>query len=190
MTNPFGGGPKTAAAPAKKAAPAKAAAKPAAAAPAEDEGAEDDSAVTTLTSAAPRKDPFALGKGGGGADDDDLNFKDLLGELLLVKPTEADEMVTTASNGKMQKFVICDIYRLEHAGADGNPEFLEDVYVFQTVCEKKFRKVLNGPNNWALGRLERGIARGSKSAPYLFNAPEESEIQAAHQWALAQGLDL
>lgn len=189
MTNPFGGGPKkaAAAAPAKKAAPAKAQPKAAAAEPVEEEA---DAPATTLTKAGPRKDPFALGKGSSGGDDDDVNFKDLCGELLLVKPTEADEMVTTASKGELQKYVICDIYRLEHPDEDGTPSFLEDVYVFQTVCEKKFRKVLNGPNNWALGRLERGIARGSKSAPYLFVAPEPEEVDAAFKWATAQGLDL
>ena len=189
MTNPFGGGPKKAAAPAKKAAPAKAQPKAAAAEPAE-EDTEADAPATTLTKAGPRKDPFALGKSSGGGDDDDVNFKDLLGELLLVRPTEADEMVTTASKGELQKYVICDIYRLEHPDETGTPTFLEDVYVFQTVCEKKFRKVLNGPNNWALGRLIRGVAWGSKSAPYLFDAPEPAEVDAAFEWATAQGLDL
>jgi hypothetical protein len=178
-------GPKKA--PAKKAGP-RANAAPSAAA-AEEDPTEEDAAPTTLTKAGPRKDPFALGKSGGGGDSD-YAFKDFLGELLLVKPTEQDEMVTVASNGKMQPYVICDVYRLENPDADGNPEFVEDSYVFQTVLNKRFRKVLAGPNNWALGRLVLGVAKGSKNAPYLFEAPTDEEVDAAFKWATAQGLDL
>lgn len=178
--NPFGGGPK-------KAMPGKAA--PAKTAPAATEAADadEDAAPATLSAKGQRKDPFALGSEGGS----DYAVKDFLDELLLVRPHTLDAMTTTVSKGKEQDYVVCDIYRLETPDEEtGEPEFIEDFFIFQTVLYKKFKKVLQGPNEWALGRVYLGQARGGNNAPYLFGPPTEEEITAAYAFAQEKGLQL
>jgi hypothetical protein len=147
--------------------------------------------VQTLSKAGPRKDPFAAPSSSGGGD---YKFQEFLGELLLVRPTEIDQMVTTASKGELQDYVRVDVYRLENPveledGTTG-PEFVEDMLVFQTVLFKRFKKVLQGPNSWAIGRLSRGVEKNGHSAPYLFGDATPEEIDAAYKWSQEMGLEL
>lgn len=175
--NPFGAGKGATKAPAaKKAAPApakKASPAPAATAVADPEETAADE-PTTLASA-PR-DPFAQPSGAS-----DYKFTDWVNELLLVRPYEEDVIKTKISD--TTEVIRCDAIRL-----DNENEVCEDVLVFQSALLRTFRKVLKGPNNWTIGRLEMGEAKNGRSAPYIFTRATEEEIQ--HGVAVAKELNL
>lgn len=172
--NPFGGGKAATKAPAAKAAPAKAATAPAATAVADP---EDTTEEPTTLSAAPR-DPFAQPSGAS-----DYKFTDWVGELLLVRPYEEDVIKTKISD--TTEIIRCDAVRL-----DNENEVCEDVLVFQTALLRTFRKVLKGPNQWTIGRLDMGEAKNGRSAPYIFTRVEQDDIDRGLAAAKELGLQL
>ncbi len=180
MTNPFGGGPKTAApsaakAPAKKAAAKAPAAKAADEAPAADP--TDDQEPQALTKAS-GGDPFAQPAGPG-----EYRIQDMLDEVLLVKPYEEDVIKTKISDNS--EVIRCDIIRI-----DNENERCDDVLIFQTALLRTFRKVLNGPNNWTIGKLEMGEEKNGRNAPYIFTRVDEADIARGVAVAKELGLDL
>lgn len=170
MTNPFSGGPKAATkAPAKKAPAAKTNAAPAAAPD------EDDAQPQTLSA---RRDPFAQPAGPG-----EYRIQDMLGEVLLVRPYEEDTMKTKISDNT--EVIRCDIVRI-----DNENEMCEDVLIFQSALLRTFRKVLRGPNNWTIGRLEMGEEKNGRSAPYIFTRVDQEDIDRGLAAAKELGLEL
>lgn len=186
--NPFSGGPAgaTATAPAKKA-PAKKAANGA-----PPESAEDNVADTSLgRPAAPaqkRTDPFATPSGGGS----DYAAKDLIGELLLIRPSEIDSMYTKVSKPGEgpSPYARAEVWRLENPGEDGQPEYIEEFLWFQEGIIRAMKKVLRGPNALSLGRLIRGQEKNGKSAPYLLDPATPEETEQALAWCEANGISL
>lgn len=126
---------------------------------------DDDAAPVDLKAA---KDPFAMPGGGGG----DYKFTEFLGELLAVKPTEVDIIPTEVS--AETEVVRVDVVRLENEN-----EHVEDLLVFQQALRRTLKKVLRGPNEWTLGRLEMGAKKPGKNAPYILTKPTEEEISHA-----------
>lgn len=116
-------------------------------------------------------DPFALPSSGGG----DYKFTEFLGELLLVRPTEAGVMPTKID--PESEFVRVDVIRL-----DNENEQVEDLIVFASALIRTFKAVLRGDNEWVLGRLQMGEAKNGKNAPYILTQPGSEDI------ALAQGV--
>jgi hypothetical protein len=195
MTNPFAGkgGTATKAAPAK-AAPARKATPPAkaaargkpnakpAAAPADD--ADEETGGTQLTKPAPKvENPFATAGGGGS----DYSMDELTGELLLFRPSELDEMFTSASKPGEgpSPFVRTEIWRVENEF-----EYIDEMLVFQVALIRALKKCMRGTNAFLLGRLYRGEAKGSKSAPYLLGAAEEDETSAVVDFCSENGFAL
>lgn len=179
MTNPFGGGPGAATkSPAKKA-PAKAPAARAKKdeAPAADPTDDDADEPQALTKAQ-GGDPFAQPAGPG-----EYRIQDMLNEVLLVRPYEEGVMKTKISDNT--EIIRCDIVRL-----DNELEQCDDVLIFQTALLRTFRKVLNGDNNWTIGRLELGEAKNGRSAPYIFTRVDEDDIQRGVAAAKELGLKL
>lgn len=131
------------------------------------------------TTARPR-DPFAVATSGNTTD---YKVSDFLDELLLVEPIEVDEMVTSASNGQLQEFVRVNVIRL-----DNENERVENMLVFQVALVSSLKRVLRGENDWVLGRLQLGQAKGGKNAPYLLNPPNEDDIDLAKEVMAQLGL--
>jgi len=131
----------------------------------EDDIDESDSAPVGI---GPKRDPFAMPSGGGG----DYKFTEFVGELLLVKPTEVDHVDTQIAADT--ECVRADVVRL-----DNENEQVEDLLVFPKALIRTLKKVLRGPNEWVLGRLERGTAKQGKSAPYILSKPTDDEIATA-----------
>lgn len=171
--NPFGGGPKSTGVktPPKKGPAPKVDAAP----PAADEPAEE--APQTLAASEVR-DPFAQPAGPG-----EYQIKDFLDEVLLVRPYEEDVIKTKISDAT--EVIRCDIIRL-----DNDLELCEDVLIFQSALLRTFRKVLNGPNNWTIGRLEMGEAKAGRSAPYIFTRVGQEDIERGKAAAKALNLQL
>lgn len=176
MTNPFNAGNTAtkAAPPGKKAAPAKAAAKAGAAEEAPEAG-------TPVSPGRAGGDPFASPS----SSMSEYKISDLLGELLMVRPYEADKMITSVSKGELQDYVRAELIRL-----DNENERVDDVLVFQTVLVRSFKKIMRGYNVWTVGRLELGTAKGGKNAPYLLNEATPEEVQQAVAVATQLGLQL
>ena len=119
---------------------------------------------------APAGDPFSTPAGAS-----EIKINDLVGLLLLVKPTEViDEMTTEI--GVAKDVIRADVIILD--GDDAGSEY-EDVLVFQIALKRALKKVLDGANPYLLGRLEMGAKKPGKSAPYIFAQPDEDDIAAA-----------
>ena len=123
------------------------------------------------------RDPFALPSSGGG----DYKFTEFLGELLLVKPTAVETMPTKIS--AETEVVRVDVIRL-----DNNNEQVEDLLVFQSALIRNLKKVLRGPNEWVLGRLEMGEEKNGKNAPYILTQPSAEDISLAQNVMSQLGL--
>lgn len=136
---------------------------------------EDEGGAVTMKSKP--TDPFALPGGGGSG----YKFTEFEGELLLVKPLERD-VVSTEIDANSD-VIRCDVIRLENEN-----EQVEDMLVFQTALRRTLGRVLDGPNEWVLGRLGRGTAKKGKSAPWILTKPEEAE--AAHAGKVMEELGL
>lgn len=106
-----------------------------------------------------------------------------MGELLLVKPYEEDIIKTKISD--QTEIVRIDVVRL-----DNENERVDDLMVFQQALLRTFRKVLNGPNSWTIGRLERGEEKNGRSAPYIFVRVEQEDIDRGVAAAKELALDL
>ena len=128
---------------------------------------EDEGGVVTI---APKpKDPFATPGGGGGG----YKFTEFEGELLLIKPIERDVISTEIS--AETKTIRCDVIRM-----DNENEQVDDMLVFQVALLRTLGRVLDGPNEWVLGRLGRGTAKKGKSAPWILTKPDEAESKQAY----------
>lgn len=136
---------------------------------------EDEGGAVTMTSKP--KDPFAM-PGGGGAG---YKFTEFEGELLLIKPLERDVISTEIS--AETNTIRCDVVRLENEN-----EQVEDMLVFQMALLRTLGRVLDGPNDWVLGRLGRGTAKKGKSAPWILTKPDEDDVAVAQTAMTELGL--
>jgi hypothetical protein len=120
-------------------------------------------------------DPFSTTSGGATTD---RRINDFIGELLLVKPTEDIEELTTEVG--VTDAVRADVTPL--SGPDAGETF-EDLLVFQVILKRELRRVMSNPDQkFKLGRLVMGDATKGKSAPYKFAdaTPEEIAIARAY----------
>lgn len=124
---------------------------------------------TPVASVGAGGDPFALPSGGGS----DYRFAEFLGELLLIRPDEADAMATKVSKGELQEFVRMDVIRL-----DNDNERCDDVISFHQAIVRDLKKVLRGPNEWILGRLAQGEEKKG-NPPYILEKPTAEDITRA-----------
>ncbi|QGH80055.1 hypothetical protein SEA_NHAGOS_44 [Gordonia phage NHagos] len=107
----------------------------------------------------------------------EINVSDLVGTLVLCKPTEIIESMETTS-GLAENVVRADVVAL-----DGDLEGdYEDVLFFQTALKRALAKVFDGPNPYLLGRIEMGTAKKGKNAPYLFGKPDEDDMNVARAY--------
>lgn len=123
------------------------------------------------------RDPFAMPSGGGG----DYKFTEFVGELLLCRPTEEDTIDTKL--GANTPCIRVDVVRL-----DNENETVDDMLVFQSALLRTFRKVMKGPNEWVLGRLEMGEAKNGKNAPYILTTPTSDDVVLAQRVMTELGL--
>lgn len=194
MGNPFdkGGATKAApsrnAAPAAKAAPAKAAArngnaaKPPAAKAQPEQGDGFDSVDETGDHVAGAAgDPFSTPPGVS-----EYKITDLVGSLVLVRPTEVIEEMDTEI-GLAKNVVRADVVTLDGVTLEDGTELeqgtlIEDVLIFQMALKRALLRVIDGPNPYLLGRLGKGNAKKGKSAPYIFERPDEDDATLARQY--------
>lgn len=168
MTNPFANATRTATPPATQPAFQAPAAKPE---PKPAPAAKAESAGTGFG------DPFGQPAGPGSGE----KITDMLGSLLLVKPTEyIEEMSTTSGDTDA---VRADIAILDNTEEPGH--IAEGVLIFQQALKRDLRKIMDSPQPYLLGRLDRGRAKGNKSAPYIFVKFTEEEAALAHQFIKA-----
>jgi len=106
---------------------------------------------------------------------------DMLGSLLLVRPTEYIEEMSTSSGDT--DAVRADIAILDETEEPGR--VAEGVLIFQMALKRDLRKVMKDGMPFLLGRLQRGQAKGNKSAPYLFARPTDEDKALAHQFIKA-----
>lgn len=118
----------------------------------------------------PSGDPFSLPPAPS-----KIQISDLVGTLVLVRPTEVIEEMQTEI-GKAENVVRADITAVD---GDLGGQLFEDVLVFQTALKRALLKVLDGPNPLLLGRIEMGQKKPGKNAPYLFGKPNDDDIAAA-----------
>lgn len=164
--NPF-----AAAAPARTetpAAPAPATPPPPAAAP------PAPAAAAPAPSTISAGDPFADPVGVSGD-----NIKDMLGCLLLLKPTEIIPTMAT-KKGTATDVVRTDIAILDNTADPGY--VARGVLVFQTVLKRELGIVFHGPDTYQIGRLVMGAETEGKSAPYLFETATEADKVLARQF--------
>lgn len=134
-------------------------------------GADDptSTAAPAGVGASASGDPFAEPSGMS-----DYKFADFNGELLLIRPDEIDQMVTKVSKGELQDFVRMDVIRM-----DNDNERCDDVISFHQAIVRTLRKVLNGPNDWVLGRLDQG-ENTKGNPPYILTPATEEEKTRAY----------
>lgn len=131
-------------------------------------------------------DPFSTPPGVS-----EYKITELVGGLLLVKPTEVIEEMDTEI-GRAENVVRADVTVLEDTPLheDGQPTgetlaagtTVEDVLVFQMALKRALLRVLDGPNPFLLGRLGMGNAKKGKNAPYIFERPDEDDAVLARQY--------
>lgn len=95
------------------------------------------------------------------------------GRLLLIKPTEHREGITTAFGPA--DAVVADIAVLDGA-QPGQEEY--GVLVFQKALQGQLRPKI-GTDRYVLGRLGRGVAKPGQSAPWILAEPTEQDKNAA-----------
>lgn len=121
----------------------------------------------------------------------EYKITELLGGLLLVKPTEVIEEMDTEI-GRAENVVRADVVCLEDTALheDGEPtgetlaagSVVEDILVFQMALKRALLRVMDGPNPFLLGRLGLGNAKKGKNAPYIFERPSEDDANLARQY--------
>lgn len=172
MTNPFAN-----AATARTATPP--AAQPTFQAPASKPAVQTQKAAPAESQGTGFGDPFGQPAGPGSGE----KITDMLGSLLLVKPTEyIEEMSTTSGDTDA---VRADIAILDNTEEPGH--IAEGVLIFQQALKRDLRKIMSGSQPYLLGRLDRGQAKGNKSAPYIFVKFTEEEAALANQFLQAVG---
>lgn len=127
-------------------------------------------------------DPFGQPAGPGSGE----KITDMLGSLLLVKPTEYIEEMSTSSGDT--DAVRADIAILDNTEEPGH--IAEGVLIFQMALKRDLRKIMDSPQPYLLGRLDRGQAKVKgkpESAPYIFVKFTEEEAALANQFLQAVG---
>jgi len=111
-----------------------------------------------------------------------VRIGDLVGELLLIRPTEyIESMVTTASNEPTDA-IRADVVVLN---ADGTAALHEDLLVFPVLLKRDLKRALDNDEPF-LGRLSMGEKKPGKSAPYIFvTNPQEEEKELARAYGTA-----
>lgn len=124
-------------------------------------------------------DPFSTASTGSTSD---VRIGDLVGELLLIRPTEyIESMVTTASNEPTDA-IRADVVVLN---ADGTAALHEDLLVFPVLLKRDLKRALDNDEPF-LGRLSMGEKKPGKSAPYIFvTNPQEEEKELARAYGTA-----
>lgn len=103
----------------------------------------------------------------------DVRISDLVGELLLVKPTEYIESMVTTASAEPVDAIRADVVVLAE---DGSAELHEDLLVFQLALKRQLKHTLNGSGK-LLARLTMGDKKPGKNAPYLFAQHTEAEAE-------------
>lgn len=118
-------------------------------------------------------DPFDMPSGPGSGE----KITDFMGELLLVKPLELLEGITTSIG-------IADAIRADVVilSGDRQGDLVDGVLVFQTALRRDLGRILDGPSPFLLGRLGKGAAKAGKSAPFIFEQPEDEDKDLARQY--------
>ena len=132
-------------------------------------------------------DPFSTPPGVS-----EYKITELVGALMLVKPTEVIEQMDTEI-GQAENVVRADVTVLEEvelpegAGVLEAGTTVEDVLVFQMALKRALLRVLDGSNPYLLGRLGMGNAKKGKNAPFIFERPDEDDMTLARQYLASVG---
>lgn len=124
---------------------------------------------STLSAGDPFADPVGVSS---------EQIKDMVGSLLLLKPTEYIPSMTTKKG-------VTDAIRADVAVLDNTQEpghIARGVLVFQVVLKRELKVVLDGPDTYQIGRLVMGAETDGKSAPYLFQIATDEEKNLARQF--------
>jgi hypothetical protein len=126
-------------------------------------------------------DPFASPTGLGG---DGSKITDYIGRLLIVKPTEIIESMTT-NQGVAHNVVRADVAVLDDPENPG--KIVDGMLIFQVALKREAAAILASPVPYLLGRLEKGKI-GNGNTLYTFQAPSEPEQALARQFLQAKTL--
>lgn len=125
-------------------------------------------------------DPFGDPAGPGSGE----RIADMVGSLLLVKPTEYIAEMTTRSG--TTDAVRADIAVLDETDDAGR--IADGVLVFQMALKRDLEKIMDGPSTYLLGRLVMGEAKQGKNAPYIFEMATDADKALARQFLAVQKL--
>lgn len=98
-----------------------------------------------------------------------------LGKLMLITPKEVLASVPTIHGDK--EALVADVTILDTTGK-GKHTVHADVRIFQGVLIGKLKTSIGKPMP-VLGTLAQGEAKKGKNAPWVINAPTESEVKLA-----------
>lgn len=107
----------------------------------------------------------------------------IINTLLLVEPIEYIASMTTAASTEPTDAFRVNILPLEGVLAG---ELQKDAMVFQVALKRELKNTYQSPNKWLLAFLTRGVAKPGKSAPYLFDPPNEAQMATYQAWAAKQ----
>jgi len=107
-----------------------------------------------------------------------VDFKDLHGALVIVRPTGFEEKVPTT-------FGANDAVRAQVTAVDGPKagEVWEDVLIFPRVLVSQLRSKIGGQ---VLGRVGQGVAKSGQSAPWRLEDPTDADKRAASEFVARQ----
>jgi len=105
-----------------------------------------------------------------------LKWDELNGRLLLVKPTEVVDEITTSYGATSA--IRADIVVLDGPGA---PEEITDTLIFPRVLQSQVRKNA-GTGRMNLGRLGQGVKKPGQSAPWQMADPTDDDKVAARSY--------
>lgn len=146
---------------------------------------DDDNAPDISLSASPPvlTDPFSVPS----LSTCPYKVEELVGELLLFRPSEVDSMFTSSSKPGEgpSPFVRCEVWRVEN-----DYEYIEDMLFFQKLLVASLKKTLRGPNALSLGRLYLGDKKSSKNPPYMLAEATPKETETVLGWCNANDISL
>lgn len=107
-----------------------------------------------------------------------VDFKELNGALIIVRPIGFEEKVPTT-------FGANDAVRAQVTAVDGDSAgtVWEDVLIFPRVLVSQLRSKIGGQ---VLGRVGQGVAKSGQSAPWRLNDPDEADKRTASEFVRAQ----
>jgi hypothetical protein len=105
-----------------------------------------------------------------------LNLEQLLGALLLIKPSRVEANITTVRGPA--DATVADVHVLD---GPSRGELFADAFVWARVLQSQLRSTV-GTGRYVLGRLAQGIAKSGQTAPWILQDPTEPDKHLARKY--------